>query len=53
MGVSADMANCALRVSAGWNTDKQDLDDALNEIARIYARSGTKNEQIPAETDWS
>ncbi|MCF6303179.1 MAG: aminotransferase class V-fold PLP-dependent enzyme [Devosiaceae bacterium] len=53
MGVSPDIANCALRVSAGWNTTKQDIDDAMNAIAQIYARSGTKNEQIPAETDWS
>jgi len=38
MGVSDDLARCALRVSFGWNSTEADVDAALAAIARLEAR---------------
>jgi cysteine desulfurase len=38
MGVSDDLARCALRVSFGWNSTDADVDAALASIARLVAR---------------
>lgn len=38
MGVSEDLARCALRVSFGWNSTQADVDAALASIARLVAR---------------
>lgn len=38
MGVSDDLASCALRVSFGWNSTEADADAALAALARLAAR---------------
>ncbi len=38
MGVSDDLARCALRVSFGWNSTGADVDAALTSIGRLVAR---------------
>jgi cysteine desulfurase len=38
MGVSDDLARCALRVSFGWNSTDADVDAALASIGRLVAR---------------
>lgn len=38
MGVSDDLARCALRVSFGWNSTGTDVDAALASIGRLVAR---------------
>jgi cysteine desulfurase len=38
MGVSDDLARCALRVSFGWNSTEDDVDAALASITRLVAR---------------
>ena len=38
MGVSDDLARCALRVSFGWNSTQTDVDAALASIACLVAR---------------
>lgn len=38
MGVSDELARCALRVSFGWNSAEADVDAALVSIARLMAR---------------
>ncbi|MEI9931963.1 MAG: aminotransferase class V-fold PLP-dependent enzyme [Rhizomicrobium sp.] len=38
MGVSDDLARCALRVSFGWNSTDADVDAALMSIMRLVAR---------------
>jgi cysteine desulfurase len=38
MGVSYDLARCALRVSFGWNSTQADVDAALASINRLVAR---------------
>ena len=38
MGVSDELARCALRVSFGWNSTEEDADAALASIARLMSR---------------
>ncbi|HVU19997.1 MAG TPA: cysteine desulfurase family protein [Rhizomicrobium sp.] len=38
MGVSDDLARCALRVSFGWNSTEDDVDATLASIGRLMAR---------------
>ena len=38
MGVSYDLARCALRVSFGWSSAEDDVDAVLASIARLLAR---------------
>ncbi len=38
MGVSDELARCALRVSFGWNSTDADVDAALTSIGRLVAR---------------
>jgi len=38
MGVSDELARCALRVSFGWNSTESDVDAALASIARLMSR---------------
>ncbi len=38
MGVSDELARCALRVSFGWNSTEADADAALASMARLVAR---------------
>lgn len=38
MGVDPDLADCALRVSLGWNSTRADVDEFLTAFGRIVAR---------------
>jgi cysteine desulfurase len=38
MGVPANLARCALRLSLGWSSTKQDIEAALNSLERLLAR---------------
>jgi cysteine desulfurase len=38
MGVSSDVAGCALRASFGWNSTEADVDAALASISKLVAR---------------
>ena len=38
MGVSDELARCALRVSFGWNSTENDVDAALVSITRLMSR---------------
>jgi len=38
MGVSDDIARCALRISFGWNSTEADVDAALSSIGRLVTR---------------
>ena len=38
MGVSEALANCALRVSFGWNSVDGDVDAALSSISHLLSR---------------
>ncbi|MGE0044930.1 MAG: cysteine desulfurase family protein [Hyphomonadaceae bacterium] len=38
MGVSPDLARCALRVSFGWSSMEADVDAALNALTKLRAR---------------
>ena len=42
MGVPDDLARCALRVSFGWNSTEEDVDAAIDSIARMVARVGKR-----------
>jgi len=39
MGVSDDLAGCALRVSFGWNSTQADVDAAIAALRRLVARA--------------
>jgi len=51
MGVDREIANCALRVSLGWNSTKDDLDRALSAIRQTSQRhqSRVARASLPAE----
>lgn len=38
MGVPENLARCALRLSLGWSSTKQDIEAALNSLERLLAR---------------
>ena len=38
MGVAEDLAKCALRVSLGWNSTKDDVDAAVDSLSKLRAR---------------
>lgn len=38
MGINDDVALCALRLSFGWNTKPQELDEFIEEYTKIYQR---------------
>jgi cysteine desulfurase len=38
MSVADDIANCALRVSLGWNSTEKDIDVFIQKWAEVYAR---------------
>jgi cysteine desulfurase len=39
MGVSEDVARCALRVSFGWNSAQADADAAIASLSKLLARA--------------
>jgi cysteine desulfurase len=39
MGVSEDIARCALRVSFGWNSTQADADAAIASFSKLFARA--------------
>ncbi len=42
MGVSEDIARCALRVSFGWNSTEQDADAAIASLSKLLARARSR-----------
>ena len=42
MGVSEDVASCALRVSFGWNSTEQDADAAIASLSKLLARARSR-----------
>jgi cysteine desulfurase len=42
MGVSEDIARCALRVSFGWNSTEADVDTAIDSLSNLVARSARR-----------
>lgn len=44
MGIAPDIAECALRVSVGWNSDEADVESAISAIRQIYNRHKQQNQ---------
>jgi cysteine desulfurase len=42
MGVSEDIARCALRASFGWNSTEADVDTAIDSLSNLVARSARR-----------
>jgi cysteine desulfurase len=42
MGVSEEIAKCALRISLGWNSTEADVDAAIAAIAKLVARARSR-----------
>jgi cysteine desulfurase len=42
MGVSEDLARCALRVSFGWDSTDDDVDAAIASLSKLCARVRTR-----------
>lgn len=42
MGVSENLARCALRVSLGWSSTKEDIEAALNSLERLLTRRSAR-----------
>ncbi|HEY4126351.1 MAG TPA: cysteine desulfurase family protein [Rhizomicrobium sp.] len=42
MGVSENIARCALRVSFGWNSTEQDADAAIASLSKLLARARSR-----------
>jgi cysteine desulfurase len=39
MGMSEDLARCALRLSLGWNSTDADVDAAIASLSKLLART--------------
>lgn len=46
MGVKKEIAECALRLSVGWSSTHEDIDRAIEAIAKICAQFEEKNEPV-------
>ncbi len=46
MKISPDLAQCALRVSVGWNSSEADIERALEEIEKLISGQQSENQQI-------
>ncbi len=44
MGVSGELARCAIRVSVGWNSTRHDMEMALAALGRLVARHRKENQ---------
>ncbi len=42
MGIDDELADCAIRISVGWNTQQHEIELAVAEISRIYHRQKTQ-----------
>ncbi|MCF6327864.1 MAG: cysteine desulfurase [Devosiaceae bacterium] len=46
MGIAPELAQCALRVSVGWNSSEADIERALEEIKKLIIGQQRENTQI-------